>query len=364
MKKQMKDLGVCAVIGGNGFLGSHIVKQLTENGHKVKVLDLYIPNRVNQNAFVKYENPSNIEYGKCDVTDYEQVYNALAGIETIFHCASIIDMRACPSPKMYDVNVNGTQNILRFCNDKEYHLNCTKRLIYTSSIDVLSNANGYTLAKETQLIQIKAQDIAYYNYAETKFIAEELILNNQSKNKDLCVSAIRIGALYGVGSRVLLAARDGFASFGLISLSRDSRMSCCSVENAACAHIQIVETLEINGNGKGECFHYKDFDTVWPDFMMEEFFEYKKEDIRHIPYFVSIVVAIILDLVQYIFYHCFGVLLGNPIGGISVYVINNLMTTNNTVNRDKFDRCIGYNPPYSVQESVKKVRAWARTIKC
>ena len=58
------------------------------------------------------------------INDQDQVNESLKDINTIFHTASMIDIRYSPSLLLYDVNVNGTKNILNFCNDKTNIDNC------------------------------------------------------------------------------------------------------------------------------------------------------------------------------------------------------------------------------------------------
>ena len=55
--------------------------------------------------------------------------------DTVFHAVSAID---CPAPQIDAVNVEGTKLIIALC-----HKYGVKRLVYTSSIEVLCGSRGF-----------------------------------------------------------------------------------------------------------------------------------------------------------------------------------------------------------------------------
>lgn len=68
------------VIGGCGFIGSHIVDRLLEHGHTVKVLDRQLE---------QFRAPLHgVEYAFGDFTDNAQILEALTGIDGVMHLAS------------------------------------------------------------------------------------------------------------------------------------------------------------------------------------------------------------------------------------------------------------------------------------
>eukprot|EP01084_Bolivina_argentea_P202770 346371_1 len=160
----MNQLGICCVIGGNGFLGSNIASQLYKKGYTVRVLDIH--DRLTKNL------DSNIQYVKCDITKADNIKPALTGIQTIFLCAAVIDLRPSPSKLLYDVNVNGTRNIINFCNNNK----SVQNLVYTSSVE----------AADIESI--------HGSYSSTKQIAEQIIIKHEMQNKNLNICVIRIGA--------------------------------------------------------------------------------------------------------------------------------------------------------------------------
>ncbi|GAA6198036.1 NAD-dependent epimerase/dehydratase family protein [Pseudophaeobacter sp.] len=68
------------VIGGCGFIGSHVVDTLLAKGDEVRVLD-------RRPEMFRAPLPS-VEYVMCDLADTAQIYEALAGVDAVVHLAS------------------------------------------------------------------------------------------------------------------------------------------------------------------------------------------------------------------------------------------------------------------------------------
>src|SRR6185503_18639237 len=72
------------VIGGAGFIGSHLVEALAQRGNQVRVLDNL--------SFGKLENLTNvqprIEFLEGDASNSSAVFSALADVDGVFHLAS------------------------------------------------------------------------------------------------------------------------------------------------------------------------------------------------------------------------------------------------------------------------------------
>ncbi|MEE2731993.1 MAG: NAD-dependent epimerase/dehydratase family protein [Pseudomonadota bacterium] len=119
------------VTGASGFVGSHIVRQLTEQGRKVRVL---LRKSSNQQAL--QDLPVDIVYG--DVLDPPSLVNAMQGCETVFY--SVVDPRfwlTDPTP-IYRNNVDG------LVHSMEAALDCgVSRFVFTSTMGTLGiNPNG------------------------------------------------------------------------------------------------------------------------------------------------------------------------------------------------------------------------------
>ncbi|MDE6946227.1 MAG: NAD-dependent 4,6-dehydratase LegB [Anaeroplasmataceae bacterium] len=126
------------VTGADGFIGSHLVETLLEEGYDVRAFVLY--NSFNTwgwlDTFSK-EKLDKIEIFTGDVRDPNAVRQAAAGVDAIFHLAALI---AIPysyyAPDAYvDTNIKGTLNVLQAARD----LNI-ERVLVTSTSEVYGTA--------------------------------------------------------------------------------------------------------------------------------------------------------------------------------------------------------------------------------
>ena len=120
-----------AVTGGCGFIGSHTVDLLLENGHEIVVYDNLStgsPENLGKGA-VFYEG---------DITDRTQLDAFFTRVkpDALMHMAAQSDVMTSMANPSYDaaVNIMGTINLLDFCRK-----NNVKRFVYSSSAAVYGN---------------------------------------------------------------------------------------------------------------------------------------------------------------------------------------------------------------------------------
>lgn len=118
----MSNCGCSLVTGGGGFIGAHLVRQLLEQGEKVKVLELE-----------DVSLPSDVEVIRGSVTDVDTVRSALKGVQRVYHLAANPDLWAQDKCLFKQVNYDGTCNVLSEAARADLEV-----LVYTSTESILT----------------------------------------------------------------------------------------------------------------------------------------------------------------------------------------------------------------------------------
>ena len=126
------------VTGADGFIGSHLVERLLNEGCQVRAFVCY--NSFNSwgwlDSFSK-EKLAQIEIFSGDIRDPHGVRNAMKDIEVVFHLAALIAIPySYHSPDTYvDTNIKGTLNVVQAARDLG-----TERVLVTSTSEVYGTA--------------------------------------------------------------------------------------------------------------------------------------------------------------------------------------------------------------------------------
>ena len=123
------------VTGGAGFIGSHLVDELIDNGYEVVVLDNLDKQVHKQGVQPTYLNPK-AEFIKGDVTRKQDVIYALQGVKGVFHMAACVGVgQAQYEIKRYmHNNVMGTAILLQTILDEK--LKQVEKIVLASSMSI------------------------------------------------------------------------------------------------------------------------------------------------------------------------------------------------------------------------------------
>jgi UDP-glucose 4-epimerase len=113
----------CLVIGGNGFIGSHLVDELAEAGYEVRAFDRF-------SGPAKFHQNSNVETFAGDIFDDQAVHAALDGVDYVFHCFSGTTPIASDTDPYSDITLNLLRNVQIFEQCVQVAI---KKLIFVSS---------------------------------------------------------------------------------------------------------------------------------------------------------------------------------------------------------------------------------------
>jgi NAD dependent epimerase/dehydratase len=126
------------VTGADGFIGSHLVERLLEEGCNVRAFVYY--NSFNSWGWLDSlpsEIKSQLEIFAGDIRDPNGVREAMRGIDVVFHLAALIAIPfSYHSPDSYvDTNIKGTLNVLQAARDLG-----TEKILVTSTSEVYGTA--------------------------------------------------------------------------------------------------------------------------------------------------------------------------------------------------------------------------------
>ncbi|HEX6033383.1 MAG TPA: SDR family NAD(P)-dependent oxidoreductase, partial [Anaerolineales bacterium] len=135
------------VTGGAGFIGSHIVQRLLEQGASVRVLDNFSTGRSeNLEALARQSNGDRFEVLEGDLRDAARVEEAVRGVEVIFHHGAFVSVpQSMEEPQTcFDVNITGTSRLLDAARAAG-----VRRVVLASSAAVYGESDALPLVEET-----------------------------------------------------------------------------------------------------------------------------------------------------------------------------------------------------------------------
>jgi len=151
------------ILGGSGFLASHLTDLFEKNKVKSLILD-----KIKKIFFSKH-----IEFVHGDILDKKKLLKIINPGDVVYHFAAIADIDEANKNhlKSIEVNILGTVNVLEACVKKK-----AKKLIFSSSIYARSEKGGF--------------------YSTTK-LACEMLIERYANKFNLKYTIIRFGSLYG-----------------------------------------------------------------------------------------------------------------------------------------------------------------------
>jgi len=181
------------VSGGSGFIGSHVVDRLIDDGHEPVIFDL---------TQSLYHPPTEVRTVLGDIADRDAARRAVHECDAIVHLAAVADVgEVVADPLRADrTNVHGTQVILEAARHGD-----VERVLYGSTVWVYGDALG-----EAPLAEDAALALPAHFYTATK-LAGEMYCRSYSALYGTPSTILRFGIPYGPRAR-LAAVVPAFVS--------------------------------------------------------------------------------------------------------------------------------------------------------
>lgn len=219
------------VTGGSGFLGSHILKMLSDN-HFIGVSY--------QRNFSQKLHDQKIEQFLGDLSDEHALRLALKDVHAVIHCASKVGM-SLDKASFIHANLHGTQTLIKIMKEMKI-----QKLIYTSTPSVIFSENDVISGNEDLPYPKKF----YSHYAYSKMLAEKFAL--ESANDDFYVIALRPHLIFGKGDQNLIPRVIESKKLNRLKIigSGNNLVDVIPVHNAALAHILALKKISKDFNEK------------------------------------------------------------------------------------------------------------------
>jgi UDP-glucose 4-epimerase len=208
---------IVAVLGGSGFLGSHIVDQLDKEGYSVRILDIKACD------FHKDKH----EIFIADILDRDALHECIKGCDYVYNFAGIADIKEASNNPIATIEKNtlGATYAMQESVDSK-----VKKFLYASSMYVYSSYGSF--------------------YRSSKQCAEEII-SSYSEEYGIEYVMLRYGTLYGPRSQRWNSMRKyiyQLMSTGVVDYigTGEEIREYIHVKDAACLSVKVLNNNYVN----------------------------------------------------------------------------------------------------------------------
>lgn len=174
------------ITGGAGFIGIHLCKKLLELNHDVTVYDNF-SNSSQENFISTVNQKVTLIFG--DILDNPKLVTSMKNHDVVIHLAAKISVpESIKNPQLtFDVNVNGTQNVLNACLKNNF-----TKIIAASTAAVYQNSSTKIILDEASPVEPQSP------YGQSKLEMENKIIDFASIH-NIDATILRFFNVFGIG---------------------------------------------------------------------------------------------------------------------------------------------------------------------
>ena len=215
------------VTGATGFIGSHLVDALVQQGIHVKCL-------VRNKGHLGWVKDSPVEFVVGNCREKDSLKQGVLDVDQVFHLAGVT--AAVKEKSYFEVNAQGTENVIQACIANNTRL---KKFIYLSSQAAAGPCRGGGKKNESDPCEPVSA------YGKSKLLGEKLAL---SHSHELPLLILRPCAVYGPRDKGFYAVFKCLSRHIKPCLSdQDQHISMCYVQDLVRAILLAVEARTENG---------------------------------------------------------------------------------------------------------------------
>jgi nucleoside-diphosphate-sugar epimerase len=176
------------VIGANGYLGSHVTRQLVGDGQQVRVM-------VRAGANTIGIDDLDVTRVVGDIWDDAALHEAMLGCAVVYYC--VVDTRGWlrdPAP-LFRTNVEGTRNVLEVACRPDVAANL-RRFVFTSSYATVDRKRGRVATEADVISDERLRGLT--PYVQSRVQAENLVMA-YVRDRGLPAVAMCVSTTYGAG---------------------------------------------------------------------------------------------------------------------------------------------------------------------
>lgn len=208
----MKKVGI---IGGSGFIGSHITKTFLNNGFEVKVSATDITNENKYKHLMEFEHSDHLYISELNVEDKSVLREFVKDCDIVIHGGTPFQLDVKdPQTELFVPTIKGTENFLEVVND----IPSIEKVVFIASVAAYNTNFPLPPDGKSTLDSISEEDTPFMSkeshpYAQAKFIANETVNTfiKTHPNLDFEIVSVSPVAVFGKS----LSNREDSTSTGL-----------------------------------------------------------------------------------------------------------------------------------------------------